>query len=183
MGELGAGQGSAGPRAGIPGRSWGERPQATWLAPFVALLLFASPGHGGAPATPRPPVLPADSATGTVRFLFEPPPGASPADLCRLVEVRAVRLVGGEGAAPREEPVVRPAPVRAEPDGSGGIWDRSCRFTLRGLEPGTTYRLRARLLPSPWWGQGWEYQEVCPREGGIPSTGAPGTHRCDSIRR
>jgi hypothetical protein len=147
------------------------------------LVLLALPGlRDQAPLAPPSP-LPADAATGVVRFLFEPPPGASPAELCRLVEVRAVRLVPVEGAPPREEPVARPAPVRGEPDGSGSSWDRSCRFTLRGLEPGASYRIRARLLPSPWWGQGWEYQEVCPHEGGIAATGVPGTHRCEPIRR
>ncbi|MCL4836925.1 MAG: hypothetical protein KJ058_03025 [Thermoanaerobaculia bacterium] len=147
---------------------------------LVLLLALASLNATRASLAETPP---ADAATGIVRFLFEPPPGASPAELCRLVEIRAVRLVELEGAPPREEPAARPAPVRGEPDGSGSTWDRSCRFTLGGLEPGATYRIRARLLPSPWWGLGWEYQEVCPREGGIPATGSPGTHRCEPIRR
>lgn len=164
-------------RAGAAGT--GGRPRLR-AALFLSLAVLGL--RGPAAADPLP-AAPADAATGTVRFLFEPPPGASPAELCRLIEVRAVRLVFQEGAAPREEPVARPAPVRGEAEGPEASWDRSCRFTLRGLESGSSYRIRARLRPSPWWGQGWEYQEVCPREGGIPASAGQGTHRCEPIRR
>lgn len=151
---------------------------------WALLLLLCAAAGSGVPVASEPlPAAPADTAVGIVRFLFESPPGASPAELCRLVEVRAVRLVPRKGAPPHEEPVTKPAPVRGEADGSYVSWDRSCRFTLRGLEPGSSYRIRARLLPSPWWGQGWEYQEVCPLEGGIAATGVPKTYRCNPIRR